>query len=144
MSQTTRGEFIVLGGSAAAALYGGVALAQPGAAAPAATGEGHAMHAAGSDWREEYAYTLGTQAYVYAFPLVYLSQLRYDWTNVPDSSFYASLNHFCHKKELSNHINHLRRVAKPGHAVFLGLAGPAQGAGDPLPSGHGRRHAAGQ
>ncbi|MDQ6437946.1 DUF1254 domain-containing protein [Mesorhizobium sp. LHD-90] len=59
-----------------------------------------------NDWREEYAYTLGVQAYVYAFPLTYLSKLRYEWTNVPDSSFYASLNHFHHKKVLANHINY--------------------------------------
>ena len=58
-----------------------------------------------NDWREEYAYTLGQQAYIYAFPLTYMSKLRYEWTNVPDSSFYASLNHFHHKKVLSNHIN---------------------------------------
>jgi hypothetical protein len=58
------------------------------------------------DWREEYAYTLGQQAYIYAFPLLYMSKLRYDWTNVPDSSFYASLNHFHHKKVLSNHENY--------------------------------------
>lgn len=59
-----------------------------------------------NDWREEYAYPLGVQAYVYAYPLTYLSQLLYDWTNVPDSSFYASLNHFHHKKVLANHINY--------------------------------------
>ncbi|AYC32392.1 DUF1254 domain-containing protein [Pseudomonas cavernae] len=112
MADTTRREFITLGSSAAVALYGGAVMAQAGAAptaaTPAASGEGHAASAtaAGNDWREEYAYTLGTQAYVYAFPLVYLSQLRYDWTNVPDSSFYASLNHFHHKKVLSNHINY--------------------------------------
>jgi hypothetical protein len=62
--------------------------------------------AATSDWREEYAYTLGVQAYIYSYPLTYLSKLRYDWTNVPDSSFYASLNHFHHKKVLSDHINY--------------------------------------
>ncbi|WP_182912023.1 DUF1254 domain-containing protein [Sphingomonas cavernae] len=63
-------------------------------------------HPATEDWREEYAYTLGAQAYIYAFPLVYLSKLRYDWTNVSDSSFFASLNHFHHKRVLSNHINY--------------------------------------
>lgn len=63
-------------------------------------------HTPTHDWREEYAYTLGTQAYIYAFPLVYLSQLRYDWTNVSDSSFYGSLNHFQHKRVLANHINY--------------------------------------
>lgn len=36
----------------------------------------------------------------------YLSQLRYDWTNVPNSSFYASLNHFCHKRVLANQFNY--------------------------------------
>ncbi len=57
------------------------------------------------DWREEYAYTLGVQAYIYAFPLIYMSELRYDWSNVPESSFYSGLNQFHHKKVLSNHIN---------------------------------------
>ena len=59
-----------------------------------------------TDWREEYAYTLGVQAYIYAYPLTYMSKLRYDWSNVPDSSFYASLNHYHHKKVLSDHINY--------------------------------------
>ena len=68
--------------------------------------QGKRIMASAADWREEYAYTLGSQAYVYAFPLVYMSKLRYDWTNVPDSSFYASLNHFHHKKVLSNHVNY--------------------------------------
>jgi hypothetical protein len=31
-------------------------------------------------WEEEYAYTLGVQAYVYGFPWIYLSQLRWLWT----------------------------------------------------------------
>ena len=31
-----------------------------------------------SDWREEFAYALGIQAYVYAYPLIYLSELRHD------------------------------------------------------------------
>jgi len=74
------------------------ALALPCAAGPSS--------AAKNDWREEYAYTLGVQAYTYAFPLIYMSKLRYDWTNVPDSSFYASLNHFHHKKVLADHINY--------------------------------------
>src|ERR1044072_95185 len=32
------------------------------------------------DWEEQYAYTLGMQAYVYGFPWVYLSYLRWLWT----------------------------------------------------------------
>jgi hypothetical protein len=31
-------------------------------------------------WEEEYAYTLGVQAYIYGFPWIYLSQLRWLWT----------------------------------------------------------------
>lgn len=31
-------------------------------------------------WEEQYAYTLGTQAYIYGFPWVYLSWLRWMWT----------------------------------------------------------------
>lgn len=30
-----------------------------------------------SDWREQYAYTLGTQAYVFSVPWVVLTQLRH-------------------------------------------------------------------
>src|SRR5215470_19277123 len=28
------------------------------------------------DWREQYAYTLGVQAYIYGFPYVYMTELR--------------------------------------------------------------------
>src|SRR5215469_12558833 len=31
-------------------------------------------------WEEEYAYSLGVQAYVWGFPWIYLSQLRWLWT----------------------------------------------------------------
>lgn len=34
----------------------------------------------GQDWEQEYAYSLGMQAYVYGFPWVYLSWLRWLWT----------------------------------------------------------------
>jgi hypothetical protein len=32
------------------------------------------------DWEEHYAYTLGLQAYIYGFPWMYLSELRWLWT----------------------------------------------------------------
>ena len=51
-----------------------------------------------NDWREEYAYSLSVQAYIYAFPLIYMSELRYEWTNNPEASFYAALNYFHHKR----------------------------------------------
>jgi hypothetical protein len=38
-----------------------------------------ATDAAATDWREEYAYTVGTQAYIFGYPWVYLAQIRYGW-----------------------------------------------------------------
>ena len=29
------------------------------------------------DWREQYAYSAGIQAYIYAYPLIYLAELRH-------------------------------------------------------------------
>ena len=55
-----------------------------------------------SDWRDEYAYTLGLQAYIYAYPVTYLSELRYNWVTNPKADFYAALNHFHNKRELAN------------------------------------------
>lgn len=62
--------------------------------------------AAPADWREEYAYALGIQAYVYAYPLIYLNELKYDWVTNPDAKFYAALNHFHHKRVLSDAHNY--------------------------------------
>jgi hypothetical protein len=54
------------------------------------------------DWREQYAYTLGVQAYVYGFPYVYMSEVR--WGQVaqkvdPKVLPHAAVNHFWH-----NHV----------------------------------------
>jgi len=58
-----------------------------------------------SDWREEYAYTLGVQAYIYGFPWVFLPQLRWQWvTQAPADPLggpYAPLNAFWHARRLS-------------------------------------------
>jgi len=35
----------------------------------------------GADWEEEYAYSLGIQAYIWGFPWILLSQLAWLWTN---------------------------------------------------------------
>ncbi|HEV3263474.1 MAG TPA: DUF1254 domain-containing protein [Gemmataceae bacterium] len=53
------------------------------------------------DWRENYAYTLGVQAYIYGFPYVYMSEVR--WGQVaapvdPEVLPHAALNHFWHNK----------------------------------------------
>ena len=59
---------------------------------------------ADSDWRETYAYTLGTQAFIYGFPWVFLQQIRYDWVTQPRNPKwipYAPLNQFWNSKELA-------------------------------------------
>src|SRR5262245_4529013 len=53
-------------------------------------------------WREEYAYTLGVQAYLYGYPLVYNAQLRHKWVTDPKSELYAPFNHFSHHRKLAD------------------------------------------
>ncbi|HLI07017.1 MAG TPA: DUF1254 domain-containing protein [Ktedonobacteraceae bacterium] len=56
-----------------------------------------------TDWREEYAYTLGLQAYIYGFPWAFLSQLRWQWATQPvdpGKTPYAAINHFWHARAL--------------------------------------------
>ena len=36
--------------------------------------------AVAEDWREQYAYSVGVQAYIYAGPMLYLTRLRQKWT----------------------------------------------------------------
>lgn len=58
-----------------------------------------------ADWREQYAYTLGVQAYIFSFPWSYLPELRYTWvTQEPKSAStpYAPLNHFWHLRKLAD------------------------------------------
>lgn len=59
-----------------------------------------------TDWREQYAYTLGMQAYVFGFPYVYLPTLRADWVTRPkaanDITPYAPINHFSHVRNLAD------------------------------------------
>ncbi|MFI0542574.1 DUF1254 domain-containing protein [Streptomyces sp. WSLK1-3] len=56
-----------------------------------------------SDWRREYAYTLGEQAYVYGFPYVYNAELRHGWvTEPPDPKMrmHSAVDHFWHARTL--------------------------------------------
>ena len=32
-----------------------------------------------SDWRVEYTYSLGLQAFIYGFPYIYMAQIRHKW-----------------------------------------------------------------
>ncbi|MEU3534030.1 DUF1254 domain-containing protein [Streptomyces murinus] len=55
------------------------------------------------DWRGEYAYTLGEQAFVYGFPYIYNARLRHDWVTRPRNAAtipYAPVNHFWHAERL--------------------------------------------
>jgi len=55
-------------------------------------------------WREQYAYTLGMQAYIFGFPYTYNPTLRWQWVTVPppEGSIqpYAPINHFTHVRRL--------------------------------------------
>ncbi|MGK3942257.1 DUF1254 domain-containing protein [Streptomyces caeruleatus] len=56
-----------------------------------------------SDWRREYAYTLGEQAYVYGFPYIYNAALRHGWvTEPPDPKMrmHSAVDHFWHARTL--------------------------------------------
>ena len=58
-----------------------------------------------ADWREDYAYHLGMQAYIFSYPWIYLPEVRYLWVvgNEPKNHklvMYAALNHFWHAQNI--------------------------------------------
>jgi hypothetical protein len=58
-----------------------------------------------NDWREEYAYTLGVQAYVFGYPWVHLAHIRHAWVTQPrnpEFTPYAPLNYFWHIRQLAD------------------------------------------
>ena len=57
---------------------------------------------ADDNWREEYAYSVGVQAYVYAMPILYLTRLRHKWATDASSFPYAPLNHFYHFRNIAD------------------------------------------
>ena len=56
-----------------------------------------------TDWREDYAYHLGVEAYVFSYPWVFLPEVRYVWvvTNEPkkDVTLYMGLNRWWHGRK---------------------------------------------
>jgi hypothetical protein len=71
-------------------------------------------HPALDGWEEEYAYSLGLQAYVYGFPWIYLTQLRWLWTTEAGKAVakakgltlpWAPLNSFWNSPELATPAN---------------------------------------
>jgi len=58
-----------------------------------------------ASWREQYAYSMGMAAYPYTLPYLYMSQLRWMWTNNPrdpDNYPYAEINHFWHANRVAD------------------------------------------
>ncbi|MEI5011222.1 DUF1254 domain-containing protein [Streptomyces sp. PmtA] len=56
-----------------------------------------------SDWRREYAYTLGEQAFVYGFPYIYNAELRHGWVTEPADPkmrMHSAVDHFWHARTL--------------------------------------------
>ena len=57
-----------------------------------------------TDWQEEYAYTLGVQAYIFGFPWVYLTALRWLWVGKPKppgyTDFDMAFNHWYHSRDV--------------------------------------------
>lgn len=56
-------------------------------------------------WREQHAYSVGMAAYPYTLPYLYMSQLRWMWTNIerdPTRIPYAPINHFYHASQLTD------------------------------------------
>ena len=55
------------------------------------------------DWRSEFAYSAGLQAFIYGFPYIYNAQVRHKWVTGPrNPNFvpYAAVNEFWHASQL--------------------------------------------
>ena len=55
------------------------------------------------DWRSEFAYSAGLQAFIYGFPYIYNAQVRHKWVTEPrNPKFvpYAAVNEFWHASQL--------------------------------------------
>jgi hypothetical protein len=55
------------------------------------------------DWRAEYTYAVGLQAFIYGFPYVYMAQVRHMWATQPrNPEFvpYMAVNHFWHASQV--------------------------------------------
>jgi len=81
------------------------ALAEPNAARPNAARPNAAQSDDSVSWREQYAYSVGMAAYPYTLPYLYMSQLRFMWTNIPrdpENFPYAPINHIWHANKLAD------------------------------------------
>jgi hypothetical protein len=59
-----------------------------------------------NDWKYEFAYTLGVQAYIYGFPWINMAHYRWEWVTQPptpdNDHAYAPLNKFSHSRTLQD------------------------------------------
>ena len=93
------------------------------------------------DWRSEYAYSVGLQAFIYGFPYIYNAQVRHKWVTQPrNPKFvpYAAVNEFWHAVAADGRHLPRRRLPEQRHALLDRLAGPRSGADHPLAPRHGR------
>ena len=58
-----------------------------------------------TDWRESWAYLLGTQAFAYGFPAIYYTKLRFGMVKQPQGVIDTPLNSFFHVPRLSDHTD---------------------------------------
>lgn len=58
---------------------------------------------ANSDWREDFAYLLGMQAYIYGYPTIHFAKVRYASLHGPRDGVPIKVNELFHKRRLSNH-----------------------------------------
>ena len=86
------------------------------------------------DWREQNAYTLGVQAYLYAFPWAYMPNARWLRTEAID----RQADRFDHIRHLEDAKPSQRRRAQQRHALFARLGLPQGRAGHPDRAGNRR------
>ena len=56
-----------------------------------------------TDWREDFAYLLGMQAYIYGYPAIHFAKVRYASLNAPRDGVVIKVNQLYNKPRLSNH-----------------------------------------
>jgi hypothetical protein len=69
---------------------------------PALSQDTTAAPADSTDWREQYAYSVGVQAYIYSYGLLTLTGLRHQWVTDPESIPYSALNHLYHFRNIAD------------------------------------------
>ncbi len=67
------------------------------------SGAAAAALSATSHWREDFAYFLGMQAYIYGYPAIHFAKARYAILHAPRDGVAIKVNGLFHKRRLSNH-----------------------------------------